>query len=598
MVLQKRVPRDVPIDNPKKTRGTGVRYLHLREGIYYFRRYVPPFARDVFGTGDHWETLETGSLKEARERLAEKVVAFDRRLKAIKGRLEQPTTPTRQMISAPSRHDMDAAVRTWMADWLQRSDPLLAEQEGRVRSSVSPSEAEQNLHEWTKDIHRLEVAVRSKGAENGSPRLLIEWNVRDICERNGWDLPVGSAARRYLTNLVGLGQLEYAGQAPAMAADMPLPGNADPLFAPERYAADAARPKSSISLHAAMEKFLARPSKANDKTKQQYRQRLSTMIEALGKDRALATVTREDCRRLLEDVILKLPKNQRQRFKGMTVSEAIVAAEATGAERLNGKSVSLMLEVLKGFFQWCVDHEDLAADPSKALRISVSEEEAKRHPFNTDELVTIFAAPLYRGCVDDGRNYATPGPNLPRGHRFWLPLVALFSGMRIAEICQLKVSDFETYDGLPFFDLRRYQSTGRTLKNPQSARRVPVHDELVKLGLIKHVASQPTDAWLFDGINRAGTAAGSDAVSKWFGRFLDSRGLDQRELVFHSFRHAFRDGLADAGVDEQWADKLGGWSGGGTGRTYGGGGSTATLDRELQRLRYPGLDLTALHQVE
>lgn len=439
--------------------------------------------------------------------------------------------------------------------------------------------------------------MRSKGAENGSPRLLIDWNVRDICERNGWNLPVGSAARRYLTNLVGLGQLEYAGQAPAMAAAMPLPGNADPLFAPERYAADAARPKSSISLHAAMEKFLTRPSEANEKTRRQYRQRLTTVIEALGKDRGLATVTREDCRRLLEDVILKLPKNQRQRFKSMTVAEAIIAAEASGAERLSSKSVSLMLELLKGFFQWC-ELEYLTTDPSKALRISLNVEKAKRHPFKPEELVTIFDAPLYRGCVDDGRNYAKPGPDVPRGHRFWLPLIALFSGMRIAEICQLKVSDIETYDGVPFFDLRRYPSTGRTLKNSQSARRVPIHDELVKIGLIKHVASRPADSWLFDGINRAGTAAGSDAVSKWFGRFLDSRGLSQPGLVFHSFRHAFRDGLADAGVDEQWADKLGGWSGGGTGRGYGEGGAIATFDRELRRLRYPGLDLSGLHQTD
>jgi len=594
-LLQKRVPSHVQTAGLKRARKSGVRYLTCRDGIYHFRRYVPPFAREEFGAGEHWETLETGNLKEARERLAEKVVAFNRRLKTIKMRLGRSEALPLPTILAPGRHDMDAAVRTWVAEWLQRSDPLLAEQEGKSISAPKAEDTEQNLREWEDDILRMAAAVRSKGTENASPRLLIDWNVTAICERNGWTLPEGSAARRYLTNLVALGQLEYVGQAPAMAADMPLPRTADPLFAPDRYASDAARPKSSIRLHDAMEKFLARPNKANAKTKQQYRQRLSTMIEALGKDRALATVTREDCRRLLEDVILKLPKNQRQRFKGLTVAEAIIAAEATGAERLNIKSASLMLELLKGFFQWCVENENLMADPSKGLRTRVTEDNAKRHPFKPEELTAIFAAPLYTGCVDDGRNYAKSGPNVPRGHRFWLPLIALFSGMRIAEICQLKVSDFETYDGLPFFDLRRYQSTGRTLKNPQSARRVPVHDELVKLGLIKHIVSRPSDAWLFDGINRAGTAAGSDAVSKWFGRFLDSRGLNQRELVFHSFRHAFRDGLADAGVDEQWADKLGGWSGGGTGRTYGGGGSTVTLHRELQRLRYPGLDLTALH---
>lgn len=38
-----------------------------------------------------------------------------------------------------------------------------------------------------------------------------------------------------------------------------------------------------------------------------------------------------------------------------------------------------------------------------------------------------------------------PGDQFPRRHRFWLPLIALWSGMRIEEICQLYVEDIKPY---------------------------------------------------------------------------------------------------------------------------------------------------------
>ena len=65
----------------------------------------------------------------------------------------------------------------------------------------------------------------------------------------------------------------------------------------------------------------------------------------------------------------------------------------------------------------------------------------------------IFHAPLYTGCKDDGRNYNKVGTNHPRRIRFWLPLIALFTGARINEICQLHTDDVQEKNGILFISI-------------------------------------------------------------------------------------------------------------------------------------------------
>ena len=42
---------------------------------------------------------------------------------------------------------------------------------------------------------------------------------------------------------------------------------------------------------------------------------------------------------------------------------------------------------------------------------------------------------------------------LRRYAKFWVPLVALFSGMRLGEIIQMQVADVKTLDGITYFDV-------------------------------------------------------------------------------------------------------------------------------------------------
>ena len=63
--------------------------------------------------------------------------------------------------------------------------------------------------------------------------------------------------------------------------------------------------------------------------------------------------------------------------------------------------------------------------------------------------------------------------------RFWVPLIALFSGMRMNEICQLDVSDIRCVDGVDCFVITSRSNGGgadKKVKTSTSERFVPIAD--------------------------------------------------------------------------------------------------------------------------
>jgi hypothetical protein len=81
-------------------------------------------------------------------------------------------------------------------------------------------------------------------------------------------------------------------------------------------------------------------------------------------------------------------------------------------------------------------------------------------------------------------------------------------------------------------------------------------------------------------------------------------GVKDTNKVFHSFRHGFQDALRRATPDEELRDALAGRSSGkSVSRTYGAkamlerwGGET--LSNTIEKISYPGLDLTRVQPLE
>ena len=225
-------------------------------------------------------------------------------------------------------------------------------------------------------------------------------------------------------------------------------------------------------------------------------------------------------------------------------------------------------------------------NPFQGIKLSVDNREADgRGIFEAADLRAIFSTPVY---ANGSRPQGGGGEAA-----FWLPLIALFTGARQSELAQLRIEDLreDPESGLWFFDIGT--EGGRSIKTASSRRKVPVHGHLVSIGLLRYRQSL---------INQKQTALGdlwpdikSDAEgrrpgpwSKWFNRYLrvHAKVLDASK-VFHSFRHTFKRMCRDAGIGEELHDALTGHSGGGVGRSYGGGFGLKALAEAIAKIPVP-----------
>lgn len=144
--------------------------------------------------------------------------------------------------------------------------------------------------------------------------------------------------------------------------------------------------------------------------------------------------------------------------------------------------------------------------------------------------------------------------------RFWCPWIALYSGMRLEEICQLYLSDIREIEGIWCFSVNEESAHSAFAKHVKSAagiRNVPIHPWLwheagLKDFLELRWQAVPQHEWtttmLFPDmqeraatVNLNTTKLGA-SVTKWFTRYRRSVGIGGQEgeaspKTFHSFRH-------------------------------------------------------------
>jgi integrase len=300
--------------------------------------------------------------------------------------------------------------------------------------------------------------------------------------------------------------------------------------------------------------------------------------------------------RAFRDVLLRLPKNytKRKAASGQNVHAIIKSSEEPIIQK---PTITKYLTRTYAFLDWCADEGYLTSRLPRVKGPSVSSVEAHdaRYPFSEKQLRTLFASPLYTGCKSSSRR-SVKGDKVIRDGTFWIPLIALYSGMRLGEIVQLLVRDIKSEQGIVYFDIRRGEGENKQIKTASSLRRIPIHKKLVKLGLSGYItaarAARPKER-LFEEIKPGANGDFSHNFSKWFGRYLRDIGVKTPKTAFHSFRHNFKDALVAAGVPESHARTLMGHAGDGVHGLYGTGIPMKLLNAQLQKIGYP-LDLSHL----
>ena len=345
--------------------------------------------------------------------------------------------------------------------------------------------------------------------------------------------------------------------------------------------------------------------------------RAKVVQELLGVGRDMRSITSDDLQNAANNLAY-IPYSYGHDHNRKSIFEHIKIGKRNPENCITQKTLDEYVGCIKTVFAEALRKGDIQENIVDAADWPVSHNQAqtkKYAPFSIEQLNAIFHAPLYTGCKDDGRNYNKVGTNHPRHIRFWLPLIALFTGARINEICQLHTDDVQEKNGIPFISIN--EEDEKHVKTKAGIRQVPIHNELIKIGFLDYAAQMRAkgETLLFPEVmeslvkgKRAKDASPSAPLSKWFNHFIESVNtcIEQPELkftsehVFHSFRHTVRTEFRRNRAQEDDVCRICGWEDGSKGKTLADHYGESVLENLQETvnsgLKYDGVDLSHLYR--
>ena len=182
-----------------------------------------------------------------------------------------------------------------------------------------------------------------------------------------------------------------------------------------------------------------------------------------------------------------------------------------------------------------------------------------------------------------------------RPSRYWVPVLSLYHGFRLNEICGLFTKDvYEDEDGILVIDINA-DGGFKSVKNKASVRVVPVHpyvaDQLGFRAFVDKRKSEVADGLLFSDIKGNATTGYRAKTSKWFGEWKKTWLKDQSmHKNFHSLRYTFiRTAQNDAEMSDRCAQEITGHSVTGVSDVhlaYSGKLKPEKLLKELSKVKY------------
>ena len=300
-------------------------------------------------------------------------------------------------------------------------------------------------------------------------------------------------------------------------------------------------------------------------------------------DVRMARITRSDIASLHANLKI-LPPNQGKNTKEMEAPQRIKDGIKDKSPRPSRHAVEKKLGHIAPFMQYAkrkgwisqevLDEVDLALAAARGDLAKENQQVGHKKGYvalAADELVRLFEQEAFlNGAMHDA-------------WRYWIPLICLYQGTRVAEAAQLYTSDFSVQDGIPCVSFindepddgsdsdedaqRKRKITAATpeayrrLKNQASRRVVPLHPKLLELGLLEFVeklkASSTRAIHLFHGLTWSEDSLFGRQPSRYMRGLLKEAGIAvPRRKVPHSLRSNFHQALDDTMLDSDRQKRL------------------------------------------
>lgn len=588
-------------------------------GTYYARIYIPADLRDHFKSEDKKVSLRTKDEAVAKQRLYIELHKWERQFDDIRARRQ--VTPT----------DVSAAV------W-QHYESVLARDAENRRAMPTPADIEAEVEKvWRKidagEIRSddfismfngyadLELLSRARGDDANLRRRrlaalkrdlvvgevkLVDAAAREFVERARLLIDVRSGEFRELATLMIRAEIQALERTLEHDAGDYSGTPTDPLVRPA-FTAPSANAAPGEGIMELFEKYAREnPGGIKQDTLAQARRDIGTFAQHVGYTCPASRIDKKAVREW-KALLLEYPvkATETKEFRGMKISQIVQHNKTVGKPKITSRTVNRYLSSLAAFCNWLVAHGYIDNNPTDRMFLA-KDKRKKVFPFTVEQMHALFTSPFFTGCISDQslRYWNKAGDVKIRDHRYWVPLIMLYSGARPGEISQLHLSDVRREEEFWILDIVETDDEDeeglKSLKTAGSRRVVPVHRELMALGFLEYVEEmlRAKHTKLFPQATRNTRGQMIADFSRDFSRYLTKIGVKKgRGVSLYSFRHGAMDAMRRAGyLDDQFNFIFGHGSGSKVTRGYGvlTQGMTAQRAELINAITYPGLDIDHL----
>ena len=499
----------------------------VRQGaIYHFRRRIPERLLPILRKREVWYSLRTSSRQEAKARAAALWVWTERIFGGVGKTAMVDATEIERLLEqaqeAIQRGD-DAA------DIHARLDHLLTQKEAEIEAvalKAKLAESEFSALRFAADVtaREEEFGIALGNSISRAKALLHDTKGRLIESRQ---------ARKSLEGIVSSMASAFAAREPSA-----MPPKGSPMFGELQDAflknkAETTEDHRGYSLQ----------------TQKQTRVTLALWADLMG-EKPVRDYTRTEAGEFME-LLKQIPASHGKSRVPTPARQAIAAAAkkaATGqvVPRLMLKTVKRHFSALSQYWIWLKQRGHVDENIFSGFTFpGTKSSKKKRDIWTATDLERLLRAEWFRA----DRKSAF----------YWLPLVAMHSGMRLEEIANLRTNlDLEEEGGTWIFNIQDHPEDKWSPKSEAGARLVPLHSTLIELGFLDFVQERrhAVAPRLFGDLKPAGPDGKYGyTFSREFSKRKTALGLGKK-TVFHSFRHTVRDLLESEDLQERWIDDV------------------------------------------
>jgi integrase len=598
--------------------------LQLRGKTYYARLRVPDDLRPVVGKRELTKTLQTSDKRVAKQRGFSILAAWEAMFAELRaGPIRpanlpgRPLTPEDVEHSAwwhhtaaldrleaarhhrPTKDEIEAARRQAEADVKGLGDPNPI----AVLAAAVDWWVKRDHKQLAADTRGRYLKELRKHLDEGET-VLIDHEVEAYVAEHQLEVRPGSSAWREIAYRMMRAELEVQKRAEERDrgefGGQPSDPMVKPVPAPRRPVAPA-----SETIPMILEQFVVDNSRGVSRAWMDTIKRdVGLFLDLVGRDAPMSAITRAAVREwkaLLRQFPVKATNSNA--FQGLNMRTIVEAnSKAKPEDRkspISDRTVNRHISSLSAFCTWAVANDHLEQNPCTGQALA-KQNITPRVPFTIDQLNTLFRSPLFTGCAGTEKwaDMHKPGLHLIRDYRYWVPLIMLYSGARNGEIAQLAVDDVRLMGDVWAMHITDEGEGDKSVKTKGSRRVVPIHPELIRLGLLDYhkARKEAGGVELFPGAERNARGQMMADFSRNFGKYLRAIGLKQgRGLSLYSFRHGTIDALRAKYLNHEFKIILGHDKGDMTSRY--GSLHQGTLERRVEiinTITYPGLSLDHL----